>query len=207
MNKVLSIIEEHVKELGVPMAEEVYKITRDPFKVLVSTILSARTRDETTSRVCKELFKKIKKPSDLKKISLKELRKIIKPINFYKNKSRYLKELSSLKRVPDTLKELVKLPGVGRKTANIVLNVAFGKPSIAVDTHVHRVMNRLGYVKTKKPKETEKELREKLPKKWWSKVNYLLVLFGQHTCTPISPWCSKCPVREHCPQIGVTRTR
>lgn len=207
INKVLSIIEGHVKELDLPLAEAVKKRTSSPFKILVSTILSARTRDEVTAEACKRLFKEVKAPSDLEELSDKEIQELIYPVCFYRNKSKYLKELGSLERVPDTLKRLVELPGVGRKTANIVLNAAFGKPSIAVDTHVHRVMNRLGYVKTKQPEKTENVLREKLPKKWWSKVNKLLVLFGKHTCTPISPWCSKCPVSKYCPRIGVARSR
>lgn len=204
INKVLKLIQEHVEKFDEPLAE---KFANDAFKVLVSTILSARTRDEVTAEACKRLFKKIDKPSDLETLSEKELQELIHPVGFFRNKAKYLKQLSSLKKVPRTQEELMKLPGVGRKTTNIVLNVAFNKPSIAVDTHVHRVMNRLEYVKTRKPLETERELKEKLPNKWWSRVNKLLVLFGQHTCTPISPYCTKCPIRKYCPRIGVTRNR
>jgi len=198
ISKTLRIVKEHVKSFGLPLAES---IGGDPLKILISTILSARTKDEVTAKVCKELFN-----NDWRNLSIKELRKIIKPINFYKNKSRYIKDLQKLKQVPDTMEELIKLPGVGRKTANIVLNVAFNKPSIAVDTHVHRVCNRWGYVNTKTPKQTEMELREKLPQKHWNEINYLLVLFGQNTCKPISPWCSKCPIND-CPRIGVKKNR
>lgn len=199
INLILKRIQEHVKQYELPLAESVGK---NPFKILISTILSARTKDEVTAKAVKKLFKR-----DWRSLSEGKIRKLIKPVNYYKNKSKYIKGLQELKQVPDTIEELIKLPGVGRKTANIVLNVGFNKPSIAVDTHVHRVMNRLGYVNTKKPLKTEQSLKKKLPKKWWSKVNKILVLFGQHICTPISPWCSKCPVKKHCPQISVTRTR
>lgn len=202
INKVLTKIEKSINDYSPPLAEKIAE-KKNPFQLLVSTILSARTRDEVTHEVCQELFKQVSEPSDLKKISIKDLEKIIKPINFYKNKAKYLKELSDLKKVPDNIEELTKIKGVGRKTANIVLNTAFNKPSIAVDTHVHRVINRLGYVKTETPEQTEKALRNKLPKKWWSRINRILVLFGQNTCTPRKPKCSDCPVNNQCPRIGV----
>jgi endonuclease III len=205
ISKTLDKVREYVKRLDPPLAEAVNKQTGDPFKVLISTILSARTKDEVTRNACQRLFKKISKPSDLKNYSEKEIQALIYPVGFYKNKAKYLKKLSNLQRVPDTFNELVELPGVGRKTANLVSSVGFCKDAICVDTHVHRIMNRWGYVKTNNPRETEMELRNKLPKKYWREVNYLLVLFGQNMCKPISPWCSKCPVQ--CKRIGVTKSR
>ena len=191
ITKTLNIIRQAVKDYALPLGEAVNNEYKDPFKVLVSTILSARTRDETTARVCKELFKK-----NLKKLSLKEIEKIIKPVNYYKNKAKYLFELRKLKKVPSEIDELIKLPGVGRKTANLVVNVSFKKEGICVDTHVHRIMNRLGYVNTKTPKQTEFALREKLPRKHWSEINYLLVLYGQHVCTPRKPHCNECKIND-----------
>lgn len=193
ITKTLNIIRQAVKDYAPPLGEAVNSEYKDPFKVLVSTILSARTRDETTAKVCKELFK-----HDLKDLSIKQIEDIIKPVNYYKNKAKYLHEIASLKKVPSEIEELIKLPGVGRKTANLVRNVSFGKDAICVDTHVHRIMNRLGYVKTKTPKETEFALREKLPKIHWSEVNYLLVLYGQHVCTPRNPKCNECKIPD-CP--------
>ena len=169
-----------------PLAESVGP---NPFNILIATILSARTRDETTARVCQQLFK-----TNWRRLTIKEIESIIKPVNFYHNKARYLRKLAGLKQVPRTLSELIALPGVGRKTANIVLNTAFNHPAIAVDTHVHRITNRLGYVQTSNPFETEQALRSKLPLKHWSEINYLLVLFGQHVCKPRQPMCSKCPL-------------
>ena len=181
--------------------------TREPFKVLVSTILSAQTKDQTTAKVSKKLFSVIDKPSDLKKLSIEDIEEIIRSANYHKTKARNIKRLENLKQVPDTMEELLKLSGVGRKTANIVLSVSFKKPAIAVDTHVHRISNRLGFVKTKTREQTEQELMKKLPKEYWIKYNYLLVAFGQNLCTPISPHCSKCLISNYCEKIGVQTSR
>ncbi|MFA5406208.1 MAG: endonuclease III [Candidatus Nanoarchaeia archaeon] len=202
IDQIISLIKKSVSGYELPLAES----QANPFQVLVATMLSARTKDETTAKVCKGLFKRVKQPSDFSKLSISEIESLIRPVNYYKTKAQRLKELSSLKNVPETIKELTSIKGVGRKTANIVLNVSFNKPAIAVDTHVHRIMNRLNYVKTKTPKETELALREKLPKKHWNEINHILVLFGQHTCTPISPHCSQCPIKN-CPRTSVTRSR
>ncbi len=153
---------------------------KNPYKTLVSTLLSARTKDEVTLEASKRLFKRAKDLEVLKKLSEEEISKIIYPVGFYKTKARHLKKLSSLiKKVPKTREELIKLPGVGRKTANLVLNRAFGIPAIAVDTHVHRISNLLGWVKTKNPEETEKQLIKFLPKKYWSDTNRLFVSIGR----------------------------
>jgi len=203
IGRLLGLIKRDVSEYDLPLAES----QANPFQVLVATMLSARTKDDVTSLVCKELFKKVKRPEDFSRLSISELESLIRPVNYYKTKARRLRELACLKKVPETIEELITIKGVGRKTANIVLNIAYGKPAIGVDAHVHRIMNRLGYVKTKTPAQTEQALRKKLPKKYWHEVNYILVLFGQYTCRPTSPHCTKCPVNKYCPRTGVIKSR
>ncbi len=210
--KIFSILEKEVKKFNTPVAELIKIQLNSPFFVLISTILSARTKDSVTSKVCEKLFKKIKKPSDFNKYSVKEIEKMIFPVGFYKTKAKHLKKMPKVleefnNKIPNKLNDLMKLPGVGRKTANLVLSVAFNKPAICVDTHVHRISNRLSLVKTKKPVETEKKLKKTIPKKYWKKINYVFVTLGQNTCTPISPYCSKCPINNYCPKINVKKTR
>lgn len=210
---VYNILKKEVQQYNVPVADLVQIQTRDPFKVLVATILSARTKDETTASVLPRLFEKVKTPSDLQKLSVTEIEALIYPVGFYRNKAKFLKELPVVLekefqgKIPETVEELTTLPGVGRKTANLVVAVAFQKPAICVDTHVHKVMNRLGYVKTKTPLETEMTLRKKLPMKYWTTINMLLVAFGQNLCRPVSPFCSHCPVRQYCNRVGVGTAR
>ena len=158
------------------------------------------------------MFKEIKKPSDFEKIKQEKLEKLIYPVSFYKNKAKYLKQLpKALKKynnkIPQDVDEMTKLPGVGRKTANVVVAVAFKKPAIGVDTHVHKIVNRWGYVKTKTPEKTEMALREKLPKKYWLNFNTYLVMFGQNVCRPTSPHCSTCPIRQYCDRVGIKKSR
>ena len=185
----------------------------DPFKVLVSTIISARTKDETTGEASKRLFRKIKDVNSMIKADEKHIQDLIYPVSFYKNKAKHLKQMAKMLKinyngkVPTTITELVKLPGVGRKTANLVISVAFNKPGICVDTHVHRITNRWGLVDTKTPKETEMRLKKILIKSTWSNINRYLVPFGKEICTPISPKCSKCPLQYLCPKIGVSKHR
>ena len=173
----------------------------------------ARTKDEVTSNAAKKLFVKVNKIKDLEKISRKELEKLIYPVGFYKTKAKNLKLLPKILKkefnsiIPETIEELIKLPGVGRKTANLVVTIAFDKHAICVDTHVHRIMNRLGYIRTKTPHETEIILRKKLPRKYWKTINSILVAFGQNTCKPISPFCSKCPIYKECKRIKVKTSR
>ncbi len=205
---VLTLLEKEVAGYNVPVVDLIAAQTSDPFKVLVATILSARTRDETTAKACRRLFKKVDTPASLAEISEKELAGIIYPVGFYKNKARYLARLPAALdvfggQVPDDIDSLLTLPGVGRKTANLVRCIAFNKPAICVDTHVHRIMNIWGYVKTKTPLQTEMALREKLPEKYWLKVNSILVAFGQATCLPRRPHCDCCLIRKYCPAIGV----
>ncbi|MCX8094622.1 MAG: endonuclease III [Caldisericia bacterium] len=185
----------------------------DPFKVLIACIISQRTKDETTDKITEKLFKKVKNPYDLYKIEINELEKIIYPSGFYRVKAKRLKELSKILidnyngLVPDTLDELLKLPQVGRKTANIVLTKGYKKSGIAVDTHVHRIVNRLGIVKTKRPEETEMELKKIVPEKYWIELNDYLVNFGKIICKPISPKCPICPIEKYCKKINVKKFR
>jgi endonuclease-3 len=178
--------------------------TGSPLSILIGTILSARTRDENTSTVVKKLFTKYKSASSLAQAKLSDVEKIIKSTGFYHVKAKRIIEVASLidskysGKVPDSLDELLKLPGVGRKTANCVLVYAFDKPAIPVDTHVHRISNRLGLVQTKTPEETEFELMKKIPKKYWLKINDTFVMYGQNICKPISPMCDVCQIKKEC---------
>ena len=178
--------------------------TGGPLSILIGTILSARTRDENTSIVVKKLFTKYKSASSLGQAKLSDVEKIIKSTGFYHVKAKRIIEVASLidtkysGKVPDSLDELLKLPGVGRKTANCVLVYAFDKPAIPVDTHVHRISNRLGLVQTKTPEETEIELMKQIPKKYWLKINDTFVMYGQNICKPISPMCNVCKIKKDC---------
>ena len=175
-----------------------------PFSILIGTILSARTKDESTTKVVKILFSKYKNPKQLANAKLKDVEKIIKPIGFYHVKSKRIIEVAKIinskykGKVPEDLDTLVELPGVGRKTANCVLVYAFEKPAIPVDIHVHRISNRLGLVETKNPEETEQELMKKVDKKFWIDVNDTFVMYGQNICKPISPMCDVCKIKRTC---------
>tara|TARA_B100000029_G_scaffold60179_1_gene54180 strand:- start:909 stop:1565 length:657 start_codon:yes stop_codon:yes gene_type:complete len=175
-----------------------------PFSILIGTILSARTKDESTARISKELFKRYKTAKQLANAKTKDVEKIIKSIGFYHVKARRIIEVSKIidskykGKVPDDLENLVELPGVGRKTANCVLVYAYDKPAIPVDIHVHRISNRLGLVDTKTPEETEFELMKKIPKKFWLEINDTFVMYGQNICKPISPMCDVCKIKNSC---------
>lgn len=176
----------------------------DPYLVLIACILSLRTNDKTTYPATLRMLKLADNPHDMKGVGVNELAKAIYPVGFYENKAKQIIELSRIidedlsGKVPDEIEDLVKFNGVGRKTANLVLARGFNKPAICVDVHVHRIFNRLGYVKTNNPEETEFALREKLPKKYWIDINTLIVTHGQNCCTPRNPKCSACPVEEFC---------
>jgi len=178
--------------------------TGGPLNILIGTILSARTRDENTSAVVKKLFARYKSARSLAQAKLSDVEKIIKSTGFYHVKAKRIIEVAFLihskyaSKVPDTLEELLKLPGVGRKTANCVLVYAFEKPAIPVDTHVHRISNRLGLVQTKTPEETELELMKKIPKKYWLRINDMFVMYGQNICKPVSPMCDVCQIKKEC---------
>ena len=185
--------------------ERLHKVqTARPFRILIATILSARTKDENTTKAADKLFKLYGTPQKLAKAKVKDVEKVIKSVGFYHVKSKRIIEVANLilskynGKVPADIDKLVDMPGVGRKTANCVLVYAFEKPAIPVDTHVHRISNRLGLVDTKVPEETEMALREKIPKKYWLDINNTFVMYGQNICKPISPMCDVCKIRKIC---------
>lgn len=213
IHPVMAALSEAVKRWRTPVVTEMGKRGTEPFRVLVACVLSTRTKDEVTAKAAERLFEAADGPAEMARLGEARIARFIYPVGFYKTKARHIvalcRELSGRLggRVPDEMEELLKLPGVGRKTANLVLTQGFGKPGICVDTHVHRISNRLGYVRTSTPEKTEFALREKLPAEHWIAINDLLVAFGQHCCTPISPHCSRCPVESHCRKVGVERSR
>ncbi len=210
IDRFISQVAKEVAALRMPVVDLIAVQTHDPFKVLVATLLSARTRDEVTAKAAAKLFKRAADLGSLAVLSEEEIARLIYPVGFYRTKARHLAALPAAVgemfngRIPDTVEELVKLPGVGRKTANLVVSVAFDKPAICVDTHVHRIMNIWGYVKTKTPLDTEMALRAKLPGQYWKRINSLLVAFGQAICKPVAPHCDRCVLDDRCPKIGVT---
>ena len=192
---------------------EVAAARRDPFRVLIACLLSLRTKDETTGPAAARLFALADTPEAMRQLPAKRIERAIFPVGFYRTKARVLLGVCRdlLERfagqVPDDIDRLLTLKGVGRKTANLVVTQGFNKPGICVDIHVHRISNRLGYVKTKNPTETETALRKQLPRRYWIGYNNLFVSFGQNICHPVSPRCSECPVRPRCARVGVTRSR
>jgi len=215
MNDIESIIKKikkSIKGFDNPVVTQIANTYKDPFKILISTALSLRTKDKTTHEASLRLFEKGDTPQKIIALSNREIEKLIYPVGFYHRKAVTIKKISEQVaknngKVPDTLEKLLKLPGVGRKTANLVLSEGFGKPAICVDTHVHRVSNRLGLVKTETPVQTEFALMKVLPEKFWSIYNTIVVPFGQNICKPISPFCSKCLLNEMCPKLGVKNHR
>lgn len=184
-----------------------------PYQILIATILSLRTKDTLTAKIAPKLFELADTPQQMIQYTPEKIAQVIYPVGFYRNKGENILNISQRLiadyngNVPDDLDKLLKLPGVGRKTANLVLTAGFNKPGICVDTHVHRISNRWGYIQTKTPEQTEFALREKLPQEYWIEYNGLLVSMGQNLCTPTSPWCSKCPVIQFCDRAGVARSR
>ena len=191
----------------VKLMDTFHKEKNGAYLVLISCILSLRTNDKTTYPATLRMFKLGKTPEEIAKADLKELEDAIFPVGFYKNKAEQIIELSKIlvekydSKTPDTIEELIKFKGVGRKTANLVLSRGFNKPAICVDVHVHRIFNRLGYLKTDTPEETEFALRKKLPKKFWIDINTLLVTHGQNVCKPIKPICEECPIEKYCEKL------
>ena len=210
---VLSLVHQAVQSWPVPLMERLVKAGSDPFQILIACILSLRTRDSTTEEACARLFPLAVDPHAMAHLPLKKIEKAIYPVGFYRTKAKQTLEISKIicqefqGKVPETIEGLVRLPGVGRKTANLVRTVGYQKLGICVDIHVHRICNRLGYVSTKRPNDTEAVLREKLPKKHWISLNKSLVSFGQNQCTPVSPRCNSCCIRRYCRRFGVVAFR
>lgn len=213
IHKIWPLLKRQVRSLHLPWLEKMAHRNRDPFKVLISCILSLRTQDRTTGAASERLFNLASTPEVMGSLSVSVIRKAIFPVGFYKVKAQRIKDIGRViserynGRTPDTIEELLKLKGVGRKTANLVVTLGYDKPGICVDTHVHRIVNRWGFVDTKTPDETEFALRSKLPGRYWKGINGLLVAFGQGICKPVSPLCSMCSLNRYCVKRGVTRHR
>lgn len=214
LESVLKILKKEITKWKVPAVGVIAEEAVDrPFETLVSTILSLRTKDKVTDAASRRILAAAPTPEKMVALSAREIEKLIYPVCFYRNKAVSLLKTCRILidkhggRVPRSMEELLALPGVGRKTANLVITLGFGDYGICVDTHVHRITNLFGYVKTKTPDDTEFALRKKLPKKHWKTYNDLLVTFGQNLCVPVSPWCSKCPVERYCGKVGLKRSR
>ncbi len=213
IHTAIKILRRATREWRTPYVTELSQHSRDPFRVLISTMLSLRTKDAVTEVASRKLFALADTPVTMSRLTPRQIVQSIYPAGFYRTKARNIvkvcRELIDRydSKVPDEIDELVKLPGVGRKTANLVLTLGYGKLGICVDTHVHRITNRWGYVKTKDPEQTEMALREKLPTDYWIEINDELVALGQNVCHPTSPKCSICPVSKYCARVGVTRSR
>jgi endonuclease-3 len=214
IHAALRIVRREIRQWQEPVVGVVARESnRDPFRILISCLLSLRTKDKTTSEASARLFALADTPKTLLKLSLRQIERAIYPVGFYRTKAKSIHQICRRLLdvygggVPDSIDELVTLSGVGRKTANLVVTVGYGKPGICVDIHVHRISNRWGYVKTKTPEETEQALRRKLPKQYWITFNDLLVPYGQNLCQPVSPFCSQCKLKEYCDRVGVKRSR
>jgi endonuclease-3 len=213
IHTAVRILRREVPKWDTPIVTLMAETYRSPFRVLISCILSLRTQDSTTAQASHRLFALADTPEKMLRLTEQKIAKTIYPVGFYRTKAKVIRGICrTLIRdyggnVPDEIDELLKLKGVGRKTANLVVTLGYQKPGICVDTHVHRISNRWGYIKTKDPKETEFALREKLPKQYWIEYNDLLVSFGQHLCRPISPLCTQCPVERYCEKVGVSLHR
>ena len=213
LDRIIPIIRKEYGRWKEPLVTKMARKRRDPFKVLISTMLSLRTKDYVTKEASERLYRLAENPKDMLKLSQAEIAEAIYPVGFSNTKAGNVLEVCRTLlekhngKVPEDLNELLKLRGVGRKTANLVITLGYGKPGICVDTHVHRISNRFGLVSTKNPDQTEFALREVLPEKYWIEYNSLLVAYGQNLCTPISPHCSKCKIEKYCEKIGVEKHR
>ncbi len=214
IHPAIRILKREVRQWQEPVVGVVARESgRDPFKVLISCLLSLRTKDKTTSEASARLFALAGDPTSMLKVPASRIEQAIYPVGFYRIKAKQIHKICRRLlddydgQVPNSIEALLTLPGVGRKTANLVVTVGYGKPGICVDIHVHRISNRWGYVKTRNPKETEEALRKKLPARYWIIYNDLLVPYGQNICQPVSPFCSRCKLVKYCDRIGVTRSR
>ena len=214
IHAAIKILRREVRQWQEPVVGVVARTSaRDPFRILISCLLSLRTKDKTTSEASARLFALAYTPAGLLKLSRRRIERAIYPVGFYRMKAKAIHAICRRLlrayggQVPQSIDELVTLPGVGRKTANLVVTVGYQKPGICVDVHVHRISNRWGYVRTKTPGETEEALRAKLPKRYWITYNDLLVPYGQNLCQPVSPYCSRCNLIGMCDRVGVVRSR
>jgi len=213
INSIIKVLKKELELGELPIVSHLAENQRDPFVILISTLLSLRTKDEVTAVATERLFALASTPQEMLQVPLAKIARTIYPVGFYRVKARTIhhvcRELISRfnSKVPDDLDDLLSIKGIGRKTANLVVTLAYGKDGICVDTHVHRISNRLGYVKTKTPDETEFALRDKLPRHHWIIYNTIMVAFGRQTCKPVSPLCSICPVYKYCDRVGVTLSR
>lgn len=214
IHAAVRIVKREIRRWQEPVVGVVAKESdHDPFLILLSTLLSLRTKDKTTREAGDRLFALARTPATMLQVPLKKIEQAIYPVGFYRTKAKSIHEICHRLidhyggAVPDSIDELVSLPGVGRKTANLVVTIGFGKLGICVDIHVHRISNRWGYIKTKTPEESENALRRKLPKQYWIIYNDLLVPYGQNLCVPVSPFCSQCKLAHLCDRIGVTKSR
>jgi endonuclease-3 len=211
--RAISLLKKAIRQWPEPIVGVVAKRSRDPFQVLIATVLSLRTKDRTTAEASARLFALAATPAAMADLPERWIASAIYPVGFYRTKAKAIRAICRQLlarhggKVPKTMDELLALPGVGRKTANLVLTVGHGRPGICVDTHVHRITNRWGYVRTKTPDETEMALRARLPRRYWITFNDLLVPYGQNLCAPISPWCSRCKLSSMCKRNGVTVSR
>ena len=214
IHAAIRIVKREIRRWQEPVVGVVAReFDRDPFLILISCLLSLRTKDKTTSEASARLFTLAQTPAAMLKLPLRKIERAIYPVGFYRTKARSIHQICRRLldvyggTVPDSIDELVTLSGVGRKTANLVVTVGYGKPGICVDIHVHRITNRWGYIKTKTPEASEAALREKLPQRYWITFNDLLVPYGQNLCQPVSPFCSTCKLTDLCDRVGVTRSR
>lgn len=213
LHQAMAILRQQVPNWDVPVVSLMAQEERDPYRVLISTLLSLRTQDQTTAPAAKRLFALADTPQAMLRLDLQTIAQAIYPVGFYRTKAQQILAISQrlldefAGRVPDDIDTLLTFHGVGRKTANLVLAEGYGIPAICVDTHVHRISNRWGYVKTKDPLATEMALRQKLPQEYWIEYNPTLVALGQYLCKPTSPICSQCPVTPFCKRVGVQRSR
>lgn len=212
-DSIFTILRENRKGAVLPSVSDIARVNGSPYKILISTVISLRTKDKITLEASLRLFERAATPEQMIKVPEEEIQKLIYPAGFYKRKAAQIISISRILidtyggRVPKTAEELAALPGVGRKTANLTLGLGYGIPALCVDTHVHRIANRMGWVTTKTPDKTEEALCAVLPEKYWIEINELLVLYGQTICTPVSPKCSLCPFLDQCPRIGVDKSR
>jgi endonuclease III len=215
VGSVMRSLRRAIDGLELPAVEKISnEQAEDPFQILIATLLSARTQDATTHAAATRLFTVARTPRTMARLPVREIERLIYPVSFYRNKAEHVKACCQMLldrfagKVPKTMEELVMLPGVGRKTANLVLILGFkSRQNICVDTHVHRISNRLGWVVTTTPEETEQELYRSTNRQWWPYINLYLVTWGQHVCRPVSPRCGDCAIAESCPRIGVRRKR